>query len=138
MRTLAHVYSESLANVDIIMRTSCSPKLCAEPYCMHGMLFSNETRSLRIRMQPSIAAHASLCMTCSLPKHLSEAAQGHAVTALPASTARGPGLACNATLLTQPTALLASGGEATQLTMLVHWVADPVNAGVLRIKRAWH
>lgn len=35
-------------------------------------------------------------------------------------------------LVAQATVLLSSGGQATQLAVLVHWVHDPVDAGVLQ------
>jgi hypothetical protein len=62
---------------------------------------------------------------------LAEAAEGEAVAALVIATAGGAGLAGNTTLLPEATPCLASSGEATQLTVLVHRVADPVDAGVL-------
>ena len=35
-------------------------------------------------------------------------------------------------LVAQATVLLSSGGQAAQLAVLVHWVHDPVDAGVLQ------
>ena len=57
--------------------------------------------------------------------------EGERVVALPGGTARGADLVGPVALHAQAAVVLASAGEAAQLSVLVHWVHDPVEPGVL-------
>lgn len=65
---------------------------------------------------------------------LTVATQGDAVAPLPVGTAGGASLVGGVALGAQAAVALASGGQATQLTVLVHRVADPVDAGILQVE----
>lgn len=67
---------------------------------------------------------------------LAEAAQRQAVAALPAGPLRGAGLAGLVALGAQTAVGLAGRGQAAQLAVLVHRVADPVDAGILHVNPA--
>ena len=51
---------------------------------------------------------------------------------LPCAALGGAGLVVVVALPAQPTVLLTRGGQTAQLAVLVHRVADPVDAGVLK------
>jgi hypothetical protein len=65
-------------------------------------------------------------MSCS-----TVAAEGEGLVALPGGSPWGPILLVCVTLATQTTELLASRGETTELTMLVHRLAQPVDPWVI-------
>ena len=59
------------------------------------------------------------------------AAEGEGLVALPGGSPRGPVLVVPVTLATQATVLLACRGETTELTVLVHSLAKPVDPWVV-------
>jgi hypothetical protein len=59
------------------------------------------------------------------------AAEGEGLVALPGGSPGGPVLLVGVALAAQTTVLLASGGEATELAVLVHILAQPVDPGVV-------
>ena len=59
--------------------------------------------------------------------------EADAVVPLPCSTSAGPELVCCMALVSQTPVLLACAGQATQLTVLVHWVHNPVDACILQV-----
>jgi hypothetical protein len=63
--------------------------------------------------------------------HLSVAAEGEGVVALPGGAARGAQLVGQVAPLAQATVLASSGGETPQLPVLVHGLHDPVDPRVL-------
>jgi hypothetical protein len=59
------------------------------------------------------------------------AAEGEGLVALPGSSPGGPVLVVGGALAAQATVLLASRGEATELTVFVHTIAQPVDPWVI-------
>lgn len=57
--------------------------------------------------------------------------EGQGVVALPGGTAGGADLVGPVALDAQATVVLARAGQPAQLPVLVHWVHDPVEPGVL-------
>lgn len=58
-------------------------------------------------------------------------AEGDSLVALPGGSPRWPVLLVSVTFTSQATELLACRGQTTQLTVLVHRVAEPVDPGVI-------
>jgi len=80
-------------------------------------------------MQPNMAKVFVLLGTSSTvtvskhPTSSAVAAEGEGLVALPGGSPGGPVLVVGVALAAQATELLACGGEATELTVLVHGVA---------------
>lgn len=62
---------------------------------------------------------------------LTVAAEGNGLVALPGGSPWGPVLVVPLTLATQATVLLARRGESTELTVLVHGIAEPVDPWIV-------
>lgn len=62
---------------------------------------------------------------------LTVALEAQAVVPLPRGPSAGAQLVGGMALVSQTSVLLASAGQPTQLTVLVHWVYNPVDAGIL-------
>lgn len=73
---------------------------------------------------------ARVCPCCS-----AVTAQAGVLVAPPSCTHTGACLVVVVALAPQPTVCLASTGQATQLTVLVHRVADPVGTRILQAAR---
>ena len=79
----------------------------------------------------TVAAHNNVAQQnsgCSLTVAL----EADAVVPLPCGSSAGSQLVGCMTLVSQTPVLLACACQATQLTVLVHWVDDPVDACILQ------
>ncbi len=72
-----------------------------------------------------------MCSSRTSSNSLTVSLEAEAVVPLPCSTSAGAQLIGGMPLVSQTSVLLASAGQTAQLTVLVHWVYNPVDACIL-------
>ena len=82
-------------------------------------------------MQPNTVEVLLEMGSCIQAQSSTVAAEGEGLVALPGGSPGGPVLVVGVALAAQATVLLASRGEATELAVLVHILAQPVDPGVV-------
>ena len=82
-------------------------------------------------MQPNTVEVLLEMGSCIQAQSSTVAAEGEGLVALPGGSPGWPVLVVGVALAAQATVLLASRGEATELAVLVHILAQPVDPGVV-------
>lgn len=85
--------------------------------------------------QPESAAQPSKTgsLTLTRANSLAVTLEAEAVVPLPCSASAGAQLVGCVTFVSQTPVLLASAGQTTKLTVLVHWVHNPVDTCILHV-----
>jgi hypothetical protein len=98
----------------IWIKEVCIPKIVVGHYINKSMLTNMRERTSSITLRSSSVTF-----------------ERKGVVALPCSTDRRASLGVQVSSAAKPTVLLSCRGQSTPLTVLVHWVHNPVDAGIL-------